>query len=203
MPISYPKSKDKQLEFWKRRIEHAIDYWQPVFEPAQVLINQYNNESATTREREQERLNIGDIHDPSLRSKANIVFGYIDQAIANMAAHNPTFSITANSKAGVGSERVVSKVVNYWYKETDQLRQDKRVLLDAHLAPFGGKKIGYTADIDAQMISNRSINPGRVINNPYDESLFLMSGEITTVMPDQQHEQHLSLIHISEPTRPY
>ena len=191
MPISYPKSRDKQLEFWKRRIEHAIDYWQPVFEPAQVLINQYNNESATTREREQERLNIGDIHDPSLRSKANIVFGYIDQAIANMAAHNPTFSITANSKAGVGSERVVSKVVNYWYKETDQLRQDKRVLLDAHLAPFGGKKIGYTADLDAQLISNRTINPGRVINNPYDESLFLMSGEITTVMPDQQHAQHI------------
>ena len=193
MPVSYPTDRTGQLEFWKRKLQHAIDYWKPIFEPSQALIHMYNNEAATTRERELHRLNIGDQKDPGIRSKANIVFGYLDQAIANMAAHNPSFTIQPISKAGIGSERVVGKISNYWYKETDQLRQDKRVLLDVHLAPFGGKHLGYMADIEAQMITDRQINPGRVINNPADESLFLLAGEITTVLADQNHRSHAEI----------
>jgi len=191
MPISYPTNKEDQLAFWTRRLEHAIEYWTPVFEPSQVLIDMYNNDPATTRERETQRLNVGDYKDPGIRSKANVVFGHIDQSIANMAAHNPTFSITPTSKAGIGSERVVGKISNYWYRETSQLRHDKRVLLDAYLSPFGAKKIGYKADIEARMISDKLLNPGQVINNPYDESLYLIAGELTTVMQEQNHVQHV------------
>ena len=191
MPISYPKNKEDQLAFWTRRIEHAIEYWRPVFEPSQVLIDMYNNDPATTRERELQRLNIGDYKDPGIRSKANIVFGHIDQSIANMAAHNPTFSVTPMSRAGIGSERVVSKISNYWYRETSQLRHDKRVLLDSYLSPFGAKKLGYKADIEARMISDKLLNAGQVINNPYDESLYLLSGEQTIVLQDQNHVAHI------------
>tara|TARA_A100001515_G_scaffold75275_2_gene59848 strand:- start:11178 stop:13277 length:2100 start_codon:yes stop_codon:yes gene_type:complete len=191
MPISYPKNKEDQLAFWTRRIEHAIEYWRPVFEPSQVLIDMYNNDPATTRERELQRLNIGDYKDPGIRSKANIVFGHIDQSIANMAAHNPTFSVTPMSRAGIGSERVVSKISNYWYRETSQLRHDKRVLLDSYLSPFGAKKLGYKADIEARMISDKLLNAGQVINNPYDESLYLLSGEQTVVLQDQNHVAHI------------
>jgi hypothetical protein len=151
----------------------------------------YNNDPATTRERELQRLNIGDYKDPGIRSKANIVFGHIDQSIANMAAHNPTFSVTPMSRAGIGSERVVSKISNYWYRETSQLRHDKRVLLDSYLSPFGAKKLGYKADIEARMISDKLLNAGQVINNPYDESLYLLSGEQTVVLQDQNHVAHI------------
>jgi len=34
MPISYPTNKEDQLAFWTRRLEHAIEYWTPVFEPS-------------------------------------------------------------------------------------------------------------------------------------------------------------------------
>jgi hypothetical protein len=190
MPVSYPTSKEAQLEFWKRKIQYGIDYWKPIFEPCEILINQYNNDAATTREREEIRRNLGDQTDPGLRTKSNIVFGYIDQSIANVAAHNPKFSVTPFTKASIGSERVVAKVSDYWYRETDQLRQDKRVLLDAYLAPFGAKKLGYTSDIEGQLITDTTINPGRVIQNPVDESLFIIAGEITTVMQDQNHVFH-------------
>ena len=179
------------MAFWKRKIQYGLDYWKPIFEPSQILINQYNNDAATTREREEVRRNLGDQTDPGLRTKANIVFGYIDQSIANTAAHNPKFSVTPFSKASIGSERVVAKVSDYWYRETDQLRQDKRVLLDAYVSPFGAKKLGYTADIEARLITDSLINPGRIIQDPVDESLFLMAGEITTVTPDQNHVQHI------------
>ena len=191
MPVSYPSRKSDQLDYWKRRLEHAIDYWKPIFEPAQTLVDMYNNDAATTREREMQRLNLGDQKDPGIRSKANIVFGHIDQSIANMAAHNPTFTVQPMSKASVGAERTVAKISNYWYKETSQLRHDKRVLLDAYLSPFGGKKIGYTADIEARLITDNYLNPGQIINNPYDESMYLISGEITVVSMDQTHVQHI------------
>ena len=189
--VSYPNNKDGQLEWWKRRLEHAIDYWRPIFEPSKVLVAQYNNEAATTREQDEMRYNLGDQSDPGIRNKANIVFGYLDQSIANIAAHDPTFTVHPFNKAGIGSERIVSRISDYWYRETDQLLHDKRALLDAYVCPFGGSKIGYSADIDGLIIQDPSINPGRVIDDPVDESLFLISGEITTVLQDQNHTAHI------------
>ena len=189
--VTYPKDKSGQLNWWKRKLDHAIEYWRPVFEPSKILVAQYNNEAATTREKEEVRYNMGDTTDPGVRNKANIVFGYLDQSIANIAAHDPTFTTHPFNKAGIGSERIVSKISDYWYRETDQLVHDKKTLLDAYVCPFGGSKIGYIADIEGLVISDPAINPGRVIDDPVDESLFLISGEITTVLPDQNHVAHI------------
>ncbi len=151
--VTYPKERSGQLEWWKRKLDHAIDYWRPIFEPSKVLVAQYNNEAATTREKEEMRYNMGDTSDPGIRNKANIVFGYLDQSIANIAAHDPTFTVHPFNKAGIGSERIVSRISDYWYRETDQLVHDKRALLDAYVCPFGGSKIGYSADIEGMVIS--------------------------------------------------
>lgn len=189
--VSYPSDRSAQLDWWKRKLDHAIDYWRPIFEPSKVLVAQYNNEAATTREKEEMRYNMGDTSDPGIRNKANIVFGYLDQSIANIAAHDPTFTVHPFNKAGIGSERIVSRISDYWYRETDQLIHDKRALLDAYVCPFGGSKIGYSADIEGMVIQDPAINPGRVIDDPVDESLFLISGEITTVLQDQNHVAHI------------
>jgi len=193
MSITYPSSRAGQIAWWKRRLDYAISYWKPIFEPSKVLVAQYNNEAATTREKEEIRFNTGDSSDPGIRNKANIVFGYLDQSIANIAAHDPTFSVHPFNKAGVGAERVVARISDYWYRETDQLIQDKKALLDSYVCPFGGCKIGYAADIEGMLIQDPIVNPGRVIDDPVDESLFLVSGEITTVMQNQNHPAHIEV----------
>ena len=52
MPVSYPKNSSEQLEWWKRRIQHATDFYRPFFGASQVLLDQYNMQAATERERD-------------------------------------------------------------------------------------------------------------------------------------------------------
>ena len=191
MPVSYPKNSSEQLEWWKRRIQHATDFYRPFFEASQVLLDQYNMQAATERERDLEDLALA--ADPATRIKTNLVYGWIDQSVSNIAAHDPKFSVTPFNKEGIGQERFVSKISDYWYRETKQLEQDKRVLLDAFLSPWGVSKVGYTIDFETAVLTNPIFNPGKVIDDPSTESLFLSSGELTTVSAEQDHETHIGV----------
>lgn len=66
-------------------------------------------------------------------------------------------------------------------------------LLDAFLSPWGVSKVGYTIDFETAVITNPIFNPGKVIDDPSTESLFLSSGELTTVSAEQDHETHIGV----------
>ena len=189
MPVSYPNNNDGRLEWWKRRIQHATDFYRPFFEASQVLLDQYNMQAATERERDLEDLALSS--DPATRIKTNLIYGWIDQSVSNIAAHDPKFNVTPFNKEGIGQERFVSKISDYWYRETKQLEQDKRVLLDAFLSPWGVCKVGYTIDFDTTIVTSPIFNPGKVIDDAATESLFLSSGELTAVSANQDHETHI------------
>ena len=116
MPVSYPNNNDGRLEWWKRRIQHATDFYRPFFEASQVLLDQYNMQAATERERDLEDLALSS--DPATRIKTNLIYGWIDQSVSNIAAHDPKFNVTPFNKEGIGQERFVSKISDYWYRET-------------------------------------------------------------------------------------
>jgi len=191
MPVSYPNKREHQLEWWKRKIQHATDFYRPFFDASQVLLDQYNMQAATEREKDLEDLSL--TGDPGTRIKTNLIYGWIDQSVSNIAAHDPKFKITPFNKDGVGQERFVAKISDYWYRETGQLEQDKRVLLDAFLSPWGVTKVGYTMDLETDIVTSQLLNPGKVMDDPNTESLFLTSGEITTVTAEQSHEEHIAV----------
>lgn len=180
---TYPSKRELQWEWWMRRIRQARAYYRPWFEGAKPLIKLYNMDAADQREKTAELL--GPMAAP--RIKANIVFGWVDQHIANLAAHNPTFRVSPTNQQGLGSERAVARINNYYYNELSQLRQDKRVLLDAMLAPWGVKKLGFEADIDLR-IDEQLSSGEHVFTDPEQEALFLSSRMETFVDPESDHQ---------------
>ena len=191
MALSYPQKSDEKgrIDYWMRQIEWAQKYYQPYHEASQALINQYNMDPTTLREQMMEASKSGQT-DPAIRVKANIVFGWIDQSIANIAANDPKFRIKPFNREGVGSETVVARISDYWYRETGQLETDRRVLLDAFLNPYGVAKIGWHTDIDATAEQLANFDPTQVHDDPEVENSFLIIGQATKVLPDQDHENH-------------
>ena len=192
MSLSYPgrNRTEDRVEYWSRQLEYATRYYKPYFDAANVLIKQYNMDAASLRETLKEA-EVSKNIDPGHRIKANIVYGWISQSVANIAAHDPKFRVLPFNKEGVGSETSVSRISDYWYRETGQLEQDRRVLLDAFLSPFGCAKIGWTTDIDGLVDRIVNFDPQNVIDDPLTENDFLRVGQPTRVMPDQLHDQHI------------
>ena len=184
---TYPAGGKDRVAFWTRRIDHVAARLKPVFDASNLLVKQYYNEPTTQRESE----NSLDQEDHTSRIKANLIFGWIDQSLANLLERNPHFSTTALNPESQEGTRVVSAISNYWYKETEQLRQDERVLLDAFLRPYGVKKLGLTTDVEQRVYD--------IVNEPqYDlgddieaDIMALLSGEQTRVTQAQDHEMHI------------
>jgi len=187
--MSYPRDKEGQIAYWERQIDYTVRYYKPWFDASQYLIDQYNLDASTLRERITEGAHGTD--DPTLRVKSNLVFGWIDQSVANAGANHPKFRVTPLNKDGVGADKHVARISDHWYKLTNQLEQDKRTLLDAHLCPWGGGKLGWAADDtrDAMRIVNG--DPEYVLDNPEEENLLIAGGQMTLVTEEQNHPLHI------------
>jgi hypothetical protein len=125
------------------------------------------------------------------RIKANLIFGWVDQSISNLIEKNPTFSATPLQKEVRQFAPVVSQISNYWYRETDQLRQDERILLDAFLMPYGVKKLGWTSDqdrVEAEFLDKPEFDFEDDVDS---ENMFLLTGVPAAVTPHQDHPFHI------------
>ena len=194
MSLSYPgrNRAEDRIAYWNRQIEYATRLYKPYFDAASILIKQYNMDASSLRESMKEA-EVSKSVDPEHRVKANIVYGWIAQSVANIAAHDPKFRVLPFNKEGVGAETSVARISDYWYRETGQLEQDRRVLLDAFLSPFGAAKVGWTTDVDGLVDRMVNFDPQNVIDDPGTENGFLQSGQPTRVMPDQLHDQHIEV----------
>lgn len=191
--MSIGKTQEERIAYWQRQIRFATDRVRPHFEAADVLIKQYQNDPSS--EREEHAQDQSNVKDHLSRVKTSLVFGWVDQSIANLLERNPSFSVSAQSKDSTDGAPVVSSVSNYWYQETGQRRQDERVLLDAFLTPWGVKKLGWTTDVEQRV--------GDVIHqlqggDDHDfaddvesETLFLMTGQPQRVMEEHDHVAHI------------
>jgi len=183
---TYPSTRAEQLSYWQGMIDWTRRYYKPVFDASQKLINLYNMEPVNQREATEESFNA--IDGPGARVKSNIVFGWVDQSISNIAASNPHFRTVATNEQGVGSDRSVSRISDYWYRETGQLETDRQVLLDAFLGPFGAVKIGWESEIENEAYNLANASPGEYIyETPQDETNAILSGISPVVLPPQDH----------------
>jgi len=199
--MSYPRREEDQVGWWQGQIEFSRRRMKPLFEASKVLVRQYYNEASGEREAQAEDAGLGDSH--LHRTKCSLIFGWIDQSLANMIDRNPLFRCVPDNPQA--SARIhpedpnsltfaegVGRIVNYRYRELNQQRVDERVALDAFLWPYGVAKIGYTLDMEARRQELVGVGEdGLVIDEPEDENLYLGIGQETLVHEGQDHRAHL------------
>jgi hypothetical protein len=181
---SYPKGSESRIEYWRRQIQYAEELMEPLWEASDVLHKQYVNQATTEREKREEQEEERENH--VSRIKANLIFGWIDQSVANLLERNPAFLVTPRTRESTTGSQTVKHIVDYWYRETDQLRQDERILLDSFLGPYGVKKLGWTVDYE-QRIHDTVENAEFQLDTPEEEILILATGVDTRVTRDQDH----------------
>jgi len=168
----------------------------PWFEACRVLQDQYNNDASNLRERDLELIT-SDEDQHTQRIKSNIIYGWIDQSIANMLDGNPAFSISPKNKAAIPYTDMSQRIVNHYYDTTKQIRVDHRVALDAFLNPYGVAKIGYTVDFDART-QDIIQDATQEIEDSVDENLFLSAGQPMLIAEHHDHighiEEHVALL---------
>tara|TARA_R110000824_G_scaffold69833_2_gene179747 strand:+ start:4644 stop:6773 length:2130 start_codon:yes stop_codon:yes gene_type:complete len=192
--MSYPRSAEDRLEYWKRIITHAERYYEPYFDACKVLKEQYEMSPSSLRENLLEEYS----EDPGFRVKANIVFAWIEQMIANQASRDPEVVATATNMLGVGAEKSVGPILNYFYRETEQLEQDKRVLLDGYLSIWGVWKLGYAVDYDSLIEREVSfrMNQGEMLfDSPESDFNHLVTTGLPTVVDVSQDQERFIEFH--------
>jgi len=182
---SYPKGEESRIEYWRRQIQYAEELMDPLWQASDILHKQYINEATTEREKREEQEDERENH--ISRVKANLIFGWVDQSIANLLERNPAFLVTPRTRESTAGSQTVKHIVDYWYRETEQLRQDERILLDAFLGPYGVKKLGWTVDYD-QRIHDSVENAEFQLDTPEEEILILSTGVDTRVAREQDHQ---------------
>jgi len=188
---TYPSRAEDQLEYWQAMIDWTRRHYEPTFRASQKLIDLYNMQSVTTRESAQEDLNV--LEGPGARVKSNLVFGWVEQSMANIAAQNPHFRTISTNRLGIGSDRSVSAISNYWYRETGQLMHDRRVLLDAFLSPYGASKIGWFSEIENEAYNLAIASQGDLIfDDPEQETLAILGGQSPAIHPGQDHVLYIA-----------
>lgn len=189
MSLTYPTLERDRVAYWQRQIDYAVSYYKKWFDACGVLRKQYDNEPANWLEQEKDDL-WSDLMTPGNRVKANLIYGWIDQSVANAAAYDPAFAATPTNALGVGSERIVGGITNYWWRELAIGRQTKTCLLDGYLMPWAAVKIGYTVDRGRAM-ALADAAADYVFDDPEQESMYLLAGVPAAVMPEQDHKAYI------------
>lgn len=187
----YPSSEQDQIAYWEREIAYCLQYYKPWFNASQYLLDQYNLDEATFQEQAKVQY-AGSGSDPTQRVKSNLVFGWIDQSVANAAANYPQFRVTPHNERAIGRQNSVAEISNFWYKSAGQLKQDKRTLLDAHLCPYAGGKLGWWADANQEAHQIISADPEFVEDDPEHENIMLITGLEMQVTDSQNHAHHIA-----------
>tara|TARA_Y100001938_G_scaffold142502_2_gene213878 strand:+ start:38032 stop:40083 length:2052 start_codon:yes stop_codon:yes gene_type:complete len=185
----YPDDEEGRVAFWQRQIEFAEKKFEPYWALGDVVDNMYNNDPATSRE---ENLDSAVFDRTPMRAKANFVFAFVDQSIANLLDRNPTFRVTPKTSLSTGGAPVVQSVINHWYRETGQFSQDKRCLLDAFLYPYAVKKIGYTAKLNSDVFT-LSDSADFELQSPEEENMFLLEKIPVKMRMHHEHANHIEI----------
>ena len=197
----YPETEEERVAYWQNQIAYSQQKAKPLFEACEVLQKQYYNEASTDREATE-----GDDYDEDhiRRTKSGLIFGWIDQSIANMLDRAPVFKVHPQNRnaaerldkedpQSLSYSQAVEKVVNYRYRETNQLRVDERIVLDAFLNPYGVAKLGYTLDTDELKNEIISEIEGALDadEDPEEENTLLAIGQPLRVDTTNDHKFHL------------
>ena len=183
----YPDDEEGRVAFWLRQVEFAEKKFKPRWDLGDMVNAMYENDPATGREQDAD----SSVFDNTpMRTKANFVFAFVDQSIANLLDRNPTFRVNPKTQLSSHGAPVVQSVINHWYRETGQFGQDKRCLLDAFLYPYAVKKIGYTAKLNSDVFTLSDVAEFE-LQTPEEENLFMMEQIPVKMRMHHEHERHI------------
>lgn len=197
--MPYPKTSENRAKFWLDLIGFSRKRTKPLFEACDVLVNQYFNEASTDRERD-----ITGEEEHVKRTKAGIIYGWIDQTLSNMIDREPIIQCFPENKesalpsdpsdpSSMSRAGVTSKINNYVYRSTKQLRVDEKVAFNAMVYPYGVVKIGYHQDFDqrTQELLQLDTEFGDLETSD-EEDLFLEMGRDVRVDDNHDHVGHIA-----------
>ena len=201
--MPYPLTEADRVAYWVNQVTYARTRVKPLFDACDVLAKQYYNEAST--EREQDASEGGATAEEHIRrTKSNIIFGWIDQSISNMFERSPSFQCLPETQEA--AQRLnpadstsptlaagTAKIANYRYRETNQLRVDERVGLDAFIWPYGVAKLGYTVDFDEVEQDLLQEGVDEELPSPEDENALLRRGIPVKVTEFQDHTFHIEV----------
>lgn len=199
--MAYPRTEKARVLYWQNQIGFTQKKVGPLFEACKILQQQYFNNASTEREASTGDQGGGD-EEHIRRTKAGIIFGWIDQSISNMVDRAPVFqqhpeNIEAAQRMDTEDAQSLSyaqasaKIINHRYRETNQLRVDDRVALDAFLYPYGVAKLGFTLDmedLEQEVLQDDTATEG--FEDPEDENAFLITGQAVFVEDGDDHVFH-------------
>ena len=199
--MPYPKRKEEQVRWWLEHIAASRKVIKPHFDACKVLEKQYFNEPSTARE-ENENSGNTSTEEHARRTRSGIIYGWIDQSLANMLDRDPVFQLfpenrDAAEKIGQdGANNLTraqgnAKIVNHRYRTTNQLRVDERCARDAFVFPYGVAKIGYEVDFDLRGQEILQDATELDFDEPAEENLFLMTGRAVLVKEEHDHAAHI------------
>jgi hypothetical protein len=208
----YPTDVKERVRFWLGQIAHSRAQVAPLFDACDILAKQFFNEATTDREENESPYTS---EDHVRRTKSGIVYAFIDQSQANMFDRNPVFDaqpetpeaaapIDPDDPGSLSVAQGTAKIINYRYRETNQLSVDERVSLDAWLFPYGVAKIGHTVDLDemdieiralAELIAAKLKDAEATLieaeDDPEDENIFLTTDAPVEVVSSADHSEHI------------
>jgi len=181
-------TEKEQVEFWRAQVDFTRSKMKPWFEAANILESYFAGDPASEREADLENDGpLGETH--TNRIKAGVLYGWLDQTIANALDRDPVFRAAAENALSVDQVDDVSKSLNYYWRMTRQLRTDERVFLDASIYPYGVTKLGYTIDFDLR--EQQIEQPDALeFEFPEEENLHLVEGTPALVTEHQDHRYH-------------
>jgi hypothetical protein len=194
--MSFFSDRDEQgqIEWIQSRIEQSLKRMDPYFTAAKNIQRLYNNDAD---DRFEAAISDGMLN-RAQAGKANMIFGWVDQHMANMVEGPPTFKATPgrNNPAPQTDNGVmaISELMNHNYREAKQIHHDEATLLDAFLAPYGVQKVGIEPDLE--LLEQQIIFPNGAVDpsdDPADELPLLESRIPVLVTADLDHDFHIEV----------
>jgi len=203
--MAYPRKSVDRAKYWLNLIKYSQQKSKPLFDACDVLVKQYFNEASTEREYSAGSGGGSGDEEHVRRIKAGIIYGWIDQTLSNMLDRDPILQCYPENKESAESSdpgdpnalsraAVTSKINNYVYRTTKQLKVDEKVAFNAMVYPYGCVKIGYEEDFDReeQELLQTGVELGE-LDSAEDENLFLMQGQDVRVDGGHDHIRHISV----------
>ena len=188
--MGYPTNKSDRAAFWGRHIKQSTKQLEPWYRVGRRILSLYENVAYTQRERAVDSFTLTE--ENTSRVKPSLTYAWIEQSMANMLSRLPRFRVQAMRRDSMAGEVPVGKVVNHWYKVTDQMHQDRLCLQDAFTWGFAIKKVGWTANVVEDGAESINDDAELSFDDAEEENLFLATGEPARVDKDHDHIDHIA-----------
>lgn len=147
---------EKELQRWRRRLQHSRNVYvrkgilgmRGEASTTRVLIDMYRGDHWG-------RGHVENASDPSNLKVVNKLFSILNAEMARLASRNPKVQAFPRQKSAIAAAPKAEALINYDIDEQNHVRQLNLALRDAHLAPVGAIRHGFTPEEEFEVTKGR------------------------------------------------